>query len=220
MKNRSETLREAIEEQIAVGKLKPGDHLDETELAKEFGVSRTPIREALIQLASTGIVMMRRRRGAVVAEIGPQQLVEMFEVMAEIEAMSGRLAARRMSAAEHAQLRAAHEACREAAEAKDSDEYFYRNEAFHDCIYAGSHNTFLTEQARTLHRRLRPYRRLQLRVRDRVSNSYAEHDAVVKALIAGDEERTAELLRQHIMIQGRRFADLIASLSQLSTQAA
>src|SRR3569832_1891936 len=104
MKNRSQTLREAIEEQIAVGKLKPGDHLDETELAKEFGVSRTPIREALIQLASTGIVMMRRRRGAVVAEAGPQQLVELFEVLAEIGAGAGRRAARGMSAAEHAQL--------------------------------------------------------------------------------------------------------------------
>src|SRR3569832_2324290 len=117
MKTRSQTIREAIEEQIAVGKLKPGDHLDETELAMECGVPRTPIREARIQPASTGIVMLRRRRGAVVAEAGPQQLVEMFEVMAEIEAMSGRLAARRMSAAEHAQLLAAPEACRGAAEA-------------------------------------------------------------------------------------------------------
>lgn len=220
MKNRSEVLREAIEEMIAVGKLAPGQHLDETELSNEFGVSRTPIREALIQLASMGVVVVRPRRGAVVAEIGPQQLVEMFEVMSELEAMCGRLAARRMSPAEQASLLAAHQACKAARDANDPDDYYYKNEAFHDAIYAGSHNAFLAEQTRSLHRRLKPYRRLQLRVRDRITNSYGEHEAIVRAIIDGDGERTAELLRGHIMIQGQRFADLIASLPQLSAKAA
>ena len=220
MPNRKVNLRELIEELIATGKLSPGQHLDETELAAQYGVSRTPVREALIQLASMGIIVIRPRRGAVVAEIGPQQLVEMFEVMAEFEAMSGRLAARRMSAGEHAQLMAAHRACNDACIAQDSDAYFYQNELFHDAIYAGSHNAFLGEQARALHRRLRPYRRLQLRVRDRLANSYREHEGVVQAIIAGDGERTAELLRTHIMIQGQRFADLMASLDQLAAKAA
>lgn len=215
MTSHSATLREAIEEMIAVGTLSPGQHLDETELAAQFGVSRTPIRETLIQLASMGIVVIRPRRGAIVADLGPQQLVEMFEVMSEMEAMCGRLAARRMLPDEHAALLAAHQACMDARDEQDPDAYFYKNEAFHDAIYAGSHNQFLIEQTRQLHRRLRPYRRLQLRVRDRVSNSYAEHAAVVQAIIAGDGELTAELLRGHIMIQGQRFADLMASLSQL-----
>ncbi|MEC5216258.1 DNA-binding GntR family transcriptional regulator [Actimicrobium sp. GrIS 1.19] len=214
-RNRSAELREAIEEMIAVGQLAPGDHLDETLLATRFDVSRTPIREALIQLASMGLIKMRPRRGAVVAEIGPQQLVEMFEVMAEFEAMCGRLAARRMTPAEHKHLLATHHACEKARDAKDPDAYFYKNEAFHDALYNGSHNAFLIEQARALHRRLRPYRRLQLRVRDRITTSYQEHDAVVRAILAGDGETTAALLRGHIMIQGQRFADLIASLPQL-----
>jgi len=214
-KKRSETLRESIEELIAIGKLAPGQHLDETTLAEQFGVSRTPIREALIQLASMGIIVMRPRRGAIVAEIGPQQLIEMFEVMAEFEAMCGRLAARRITPVEHTALLAAHHACREARDALDPDTYFYNNEAFHQQIYAGSHNTFLADQANALHRRLRPYRRLQLRVRDRLKVSYDEHDGVVNAIIAGDSERTVELLREHIMIQGQRFADLVASLHQL-----
>ena len=220
MKNRHASLRDSIEELIATGTLPPGHHLDETELADQYGVSRTPVREALLQLASMGIVMLRPRRGAVVAEIGPQQLVEMFEVMAEFEAMAGRLAARRMSATEHGNLLAAHHACSEACEAHDADAYFYQNEQFHDAIYAGSHNEFLAAQARALHRRLRPYRRLQLRVRDRLGASYAEHAAVIEAILAGDGERTAELLRNHIMIQGQRFADLMASLSQLGTATA
>ena len=220
MKNRHANLRESIEEMIATGALSPGHHLDETELAEQYGVSRTPVREALLQLASVGIVSLRPRRGAVVAEIGPQQLVEMFEVMAEFEAMAGRLAARRMSAAEHATLLAAHHTCSEACLSQDTDAYFYQNELFHDAIYAGSHNAFLAGQARALHRRLRPYRRLQLRVRDRLNASYGEHAAVVEAILAGDGDRTAELLRGHIMVQGQRFADLMASLSQIGSAAA
>lgn len=212
MKNRSASLREEIEELIATGQLQPGHHLDETELAERFGVSRTPIREALIQLASMGIIEMRPRRGAQVATISPQQLVEMFEVMAEFEAMCGRMAARRMSKQEQADLQTAHEACKEARDAEDPDEYFYKNEVFHYLIYRGSHNDFLEKQAMNLHRRLRPYRRLQLRVRDRVANSYNEHDQVVQAILQGEAELTANLLRGHIMIQGQRFADLIASL--------
>lgn len=218
MKTRSEALREEIEELIAVGRFAPGQHLDETALSLEFGVSRTPIREALIQLATVGIVLIRPRRGAIVAEIGAQQLVAMFEVMAELEALCGRLAARRMSPVEHASLLAAHHACQGASD--DPDMYYYKNEEFHDQIYRGSHNDYLAEQARSLHRRLRPYRRLQLRVRDRVGASYSEHDEVVNAIVAGDGDKAAELLRNHVMIQGERFADLIASLSNIQAAAA
>ncbi|WP_107871991.1 GntR family transcriptional regulator [Pseudoduganella sp. UC29_71] len=220
MKNRSTELREAIEEMIAMGSLMPGQHLDETELAARFEVSRTPIREALNQLASMGVVVIRPRRGAIVAELGPQQLVEMFEVMSELEATCGRLAARRMTLEEQQALQAAHQACKEALDAHEPDAYYYKNEAFHEAIYAGSHNQFLIEQARSLYRRLRPYRRLQLRVRNRLSNSYAEHDGVVQAIIGGDGEKAAELLREHVMIQGQRFSDLMASLPQLGKQAA
>ena len=217
MKNRSTSLREEIEEMIAMGQLQPGHHLDETELATQFGVSRTPIREALIQLASMGIIDIRPRRGAQVATISPQQLVEMFEVMAEFEAMCGRMAARRMSKAEMQALQAAHLACKAASQTDDTDDYFYQNEQFHQLIYQGSHNEFLSAQAMNLHRRLRPYRRLQLRVRDRVKMSFHEHDQVVEAIMAGNGELAAELLRGHIIIQGERFADLIASLKKLQS---
>jgi DNA-binding GntR family transcriptional regulator len=220
IKSHSATLREAIEEMIAVGTLSPGQHLDETELATQFGVSRTPIRETLIQLASMGLVVIRPRRGAIVAELGPQQLVEMFEVMSELEASCGRLAARRMTPQEQQDLLDAHRACKDARDAQQPDDYYYKNELFHEAIYAGSHNQFLIEQARNLYRRLRPYRRLQLRVRNRLGKSYEEHDGVVNAIIEGDGERAAQLLREHVMIQGQRFADLMASLPQLGKPAA
>ncbi len=108
---RAGELRDVLEEEIATGRITPGTRLDEMELSHRFNVSRTPIREALMQLASVGIVEARPRRGAIIPQLTPQRMTGMFEVMAELEAMCGRLAARRMSAAEHQVLLAAHQAC-------------------------------------------------------------------------------------------------------------
>jgi DNA-binding GntR family transcriptional regulator len=213
---RSDQLREAIEEKIAVGEFPPGKRLDEAELLARFGISRTPLREALIQLDSLGLVEIRPRRGVYVADVSPQRLIEMFEVMGELEAMCGRLAARRITEDEQKRLHSAHEACRAAAESHHPDAYYYANEQFHFAIYASSHNAYLAEQARQLHRKLRVYRRLQLRVRDRVSNSFAEHVGIVAAIAAGNGELAAERMRQHVLIQGERFGDLISSLSALA----
>ncbi|NOR50173.1 MAG: GntR family transcriptional regulator, partial [Desulfuromonadales bacterium] len=116
---RSEQLREIIEERIATGVYQPGMQLDETELATEFEVSRTPIREALMQLAFSGLIDMQPRRSAVVEEISPQRLCEMFEVMAELEAMCGRLAARRMTDVDQKALLEAHQAGKVAGEKND-----------------------------------------------------------------------------------------------------
>ena len=214
-----ERLRESIEEDIATGKLLPGTRLDEVELATRFGVSRTPIREALRLLLGEGLVETRPHRGAVVAQVTPQRLIEMFEVMAELEAMCARLAARRMSDEELAELESAHEACRGSAAARDADAYFYANERFHYAIYAASHNTFLFEQAASLQRKLRPYRRLQLRVRNRPQRSFEEHQAILDALRAGDAEQAVHTIRSHVVVQGERFGDLVASLGRLGAHA-
>lgn len=208
----SEQLRERIEEQIVVGDYLPGARLDEMELARAFGVSRTPIREALIQLASAGFVETRPRRGAVVAEITPERLREMFEVMAELEAICARRVALRSVAPEREAVIAAHRACEQAMRDQDPDAYYHLNERFHLAVYAACHNRFLTEQATLLHRRLRPYRRLQLRVTGRMHTSYLEHADVVDAVVAADAERAARAMRAHVEVQGERFADLVRSL--------
>lgn len=215
MNRLSERLRDSIEEEIAVGKLRPGDHLDEVELAARFGVSRTPLREALRLLRGEGLVEDRAPRGTVVVQVTPHRLVEMFEVMAELEAMCARLAARRMTDADLAVLESAHENCRAAAATGDSDAYFYANERFHFALYAASHNGFLAGQATALQRKLRTYRRLQLRVRHRLQNSLAEHQGILDALRAGDADRAVTAVRNHVIVQGERFADLVASLHQL-----
>ena len=209
---RSERLREIIEERIATGAYAPGAQLDETELAREFAVSRTPIREALMQLAFSGLIVMRPRRNAVVAKIGPHRLGEMFEVMAELEGMCGRLAARRMTEHDHQALLEAHKSCKEAAEKNDPDAYYRLNEEFHMALYAASHNGFLIEECKNLKRRLSAYRRLQLRVRDRMDTSFKEHSEIYMALTIGDGDLAEKLLRSHVIVQGERFADLIANL--------
>jgi DNA-binding GntR family transcriptional regulator len=213
---RSEQMSDQIEERIATGIYLPGMRLDESELATSLGVSRTPIREALIQLAAAGLIEIRPRRGAIVTEIGPHRLCEMFEVMAELEAMCGRLAARRITETELDALIKAHQACEEARNANAPDKYYRLNEQFHHLIYAASHNGFLEEQAKTLHRRLRAYRRLQLRVRDRMDTSFSEHAGIVEAINLKDAELAATRLSEHVVVQGQRFADLVASLSMLN----
>lgn len=201
-----------LEQEIVTGLLTPGERLDEASLAARFGVSRTPVREALNQLASTGLVEVRPRRGAAVAAPGLKELLEMFEVMAELEGLCGRLAARRMSGEERVALEAAHEACRTCTEQDDSDGYYAANVAFHEAIYAGCHNRFLAEQTRALRNRLSPYRRLQLRRVNRIGESFAEHEAVLAAILAGEADEADRLLQSHVTVQGGSFADFVANL--------
>ncbi|MCC0015351.1 MAG: GntR family transcriptional regulator [Rhodobiaceae bacterium] len=211
---RANMLRDAIAQAIATGDFKPGEHLDEVALATRYGVSRTPIREALMQLGTMGLVEMRPNRGAFVRRVSVTDMVEMFEVMAELEGMCARLAARRMSSDEIDALERVHLDCAAAADSGDPDAYYYENERFHRVLYAGCHNRFLMEEASRLHDRTKVYRRLQLRVRGRVANSFSEHEAVVAAIRAGDPDLAEKAAREHVLIQGERFTDFVASLGE------
>ncbi|MEM6547155.1 MAG: GntR family transcriptional regulator [Pseudomonadota bacterium] len=209
---RAQMLHDAIEDEILTGALAPGARLDETRLAERFGVSRTPIREALLQLSASGLIELRPRRSAMVAKIGPGRLVEMFEVMAELEAIGARLAARRATTEEIMRIEAQHRRCGAAAALPDEDAYYYENEAFHETIDAASHHSFLIEQTQSLRKRLKPYRRMQLRAAGRVRSSFDEHAGIVAAITAHDGDAAAEAMRGHVLVQGERFSDLIASL--------
>jgi DNA-binding GntR family transcriptional regulator len=217
-KQQAARFRDEIEEEIVTGILNPGDKLDELSLANRFGVSRTPIREALLKLAAGGLVELRPNRGAIVSAPNLTQLLEMFDVMAELEAMCGRLAARRLLPQDEKRIRAALEACRLSTEAGDPDAYYYENEQFHRAIYAASGNSFLIGQATTLHRRLAPFRRLQLRVNNRLKTSLREHEEIATAIINGDFASASAALRAHVVIQGERFGDLVASLEKATVR--
>lgn len=203
----------SLEKMIFNGTFADGDRLDEVRLAEQFGVSRTPLREALQRLESSGLVTLIPRRGAFVRQPGPLELFEMFEVMAELEAVCGRLAARRISDKAFDELRAANARCQAASDAQNADLYYDENETFHATIYRESGNSFLEQESLKLQKRLRPFRRQQLRLRGRMAQSMAEHEAIVDALVSGDSESAANALRNHVSVQGERFHSLMTGLS-------
>lgn len=213
-KRHADIIAAELEERIFDGTFGDGDRLDEARLAEHFGVSRTPLREALQRLAKSGLVELIPRRGAFVRQPGPVELIEMFEVMAELEAACGRLAARRISDAALADLRDANVKCETAVAAQDSAGYYAENERFHQIIYAESGNAFLAKETNNLHRRLRPFRRQQLKLRGRLAQSMAEHKAIVDALEQGRPEDAAQALRDHVAIQGEKFHSLMATLKR------
>ncbi|MHA6262928.1 GntR family transcriptional regulator [Arenibacterium sp. CAU 1754] len=211
-KRRADGIAEELEELIFSGTYCDGDRLDEIRLADHFGVSRTPVREAFQRLALSGLVEQIPRRGVFVRQPGPVELMEMFEVMAELEAACGRLAAIRITDAALGELRDANRKCQQAVEAGDHDSYYRENERFHRIIYNQSGNRFLEQEALRLHRRLKPFRRQQLRLRGRLNQSMAEHEAIVQALTDANANTAASALRQHVAVQGEKFHHLMASL--------
>ena len=211
----SEQLRDRIEERIVGGLYPPGTKLEEVDLATTFNVSRTPIREALRQLAAAGLIDIRSRRGAVVAEISSVRMAQMFDVMAELEAICARRAALGATDKDRQALLKAHHACEDALKANDPDRYYRLNEQFHLAIYAAGHNDFLTEQTVALHRRLHPYRRLQLRSPNRMEKSFLEHAQILEAIIGGDAKAAAELVQEHLRIQNWQFAELLSHADSL-----
>jgi len=216
---RSDRVRRQIADRIISGVLRPGEELDEKKLAEAFNVSRTPVREALRQLAAANLVEWRPHQSAVVAKITPSKMVEMFEVMAELEGFCGRLAARRMTPAEHAALISIQKEFRPYVDARDREGYHELNKSFHEAIYAGAHNDYLKEQASALYGRLAPYRAYQLKRPDALRRASGEHEAIVDAIIAGDGDEAHRLLVDHVSLSNELFSDLVAALSSAETVA-
>ena len=208
-------IRDSLEQRIVEGELGNGKRLDETELSRFYGVSRTPVREALQRLAESGLAEHLPRRGTFVRSPSLSQLVEMSEVMAELECMAIRLAARRAPPVDIDAQEKVNETCRAAVAANDTKKYYEVNARLHGRIYQMSGNSFLASEARRLHDRLRPFRRLQLRVRGRMEESMAEHDIILAALRDGDANGAMETMKKHITIVGVRFNDLVSSFNRI-----
>jgi DNA-binding GntR family transcriptional regulator len=205
---------QGVEEQIATGQLKDGEKLDEASLAERFQVSRTPVREALLQLVGSGLATQIPKRGCFVKAPSFREMIEMFEVMSELEGLCARLAARRISEQQLTALKSANAGCEQAIQMNDSDLYYHKNVEFHECIYSACGNTFLADETRSLRRRLQSFRRLQLRVRGRMSQSLGEHFDIIEAIEIGDTDKADLVSRQHVMIQGERFNDLLIHMEQ------
>lgn len=194
----SERIRVALADEITAGALEPGAALDEQLVGDRFGASRTPVREAFRQLAAAGLIEIRPRRGAIVAQLVPERIVDMFEMAAEMEALCVRIATYRMNPIERSRLIQLHEDSEAMVAAGDIDAYDRLNWQFHDAIYDGTHNSFIAEQARALRERIAAFRRTQLREDGRPQRSRAEHGDVVEAITRGDGEEAAKRMRAHM----------------------
>ena len=210
--SRSDRIADALEGLILDGTFVDGERLDEVQLADRFDVSRTPIREAFQKLASSGLVEQIPRRGIFVRHPGPVELLEMFEVMAELESVCVRLAAVRITEKALAALKETNRRCAQAVENNDPDRYYVENETFHKTLYRQSANSFLEQECLRLHRRLKPFRRMQLQLRGRLKQSMAEHEAIVDALDKGEGDEAAVAIRKHVAVQGEKFHHLVASM--------
>ena len=197
---RAERLADEIANDILAGVLAPGLHLDEQVLARRFGVSRTPVRDALRLLSGTGLIDLRPRTGATVRTITPDELDMLFIAMGEIEATCARLATLSMSPSERAALQNLHEAMGRLAEADDREGYADANQAFHEALYVGAHNSVVEEIAISLRRRLTPYRRAQFQAPGRLHRSHGEHGAVVRAVLSRDASAANAAMLIHMSI--------------------
>lgn len=214
----AETVRQQIADDILRGVLSPGARLDEIGLAKRFDLSRTPVREALRQLTATGLVEMRPRRGVIVSLPSDSALAEMFEVMGELEASCARLAALRMSPAERIRLELVHKRSRDAVRNSDRDSYRKINFEFHDAIYRGAHNEYLSSTTIGMRQRVGPFRRAQFTIPDRLAKSYQEHDAIVTAVLRADAETASELMRAHVNVVRAASSDYVHELERAAAQ--
>ncbi len=197
---KAQLIHQAIADDIVHGRLTPGMALDETAIAAAFGVSRTPIREALRHLQAIGLIETRAPRGLVVAALSERQLDDMFAVMAEIEGLCARWSAIAMTAAERRHLLDLMTESERLVSAGDRDAYAEFNVRFHEAIYSGAHNAFLAELAVTVRQRCAPFRRAQFETLGRLAKSHAEHRAVVEAIQRGDATLAATEMRLHIKV--------------------
>ena len=193
-----ETIRLEVARRIVSGRIEPGTALDESQLAGEFGVSRTPVREALRQLASSGLVDQRAHRKAVVTKPDEEALHGMFAVMGYLEALCAGLCAISMGPQERRRLEALHRQMEVIVHDGDVSSYTLANEDFHGAIYDGTRNAYLAEITRTTRQRVQPFRRAQFNALGRLAASHAEHSAIVSAILRADRPAAESAMKAHI----------------------
>jgi DNA-binding GntR family transcriptional regulator len=182
---------------IDIGVYKPGDRLVESELAERFGVSRTPIREALQRL-ETQSLLSRDGRSLIVASLDHSQMAELYVVRSELEGLAARLAARHATIEEKRVLQ---DMVNDDYKIVDDPSALSRaNRRFHKQIHLASHNRFLVQQLDLVHRSMALMATTSLAADGRGEVALAEHQEIVDAIMNGQEDKADDCLRQHISI--------------------
>jgi DNA-binding GntR family transcriptional regulator len=191
-------LTERLRALITRGDLAPGEKVPEKDLCNQFGVSRTPLREALKVLASEGIVTLRPNRGAMVSALTAEELEEVFPVMGALEALSGEIACKRITDREVQAIRKLHEAMVQHWKNGELQPYFRLNQRIHEAILEATRNDTLKSIYRGLSGRILSARYIANMSPRRWAKAVEEHEAILKALDARDGARLSKILKAHL----------------------
>jgi DNA-binding GntR family transcriptional regulator len=202
-----EEVAERLRQLIYAGDLEPGTWIDERALVERFGISRTPLREALKVLHAEGLVRLTPRRGSFVSgELTPRDLDEIFPLMALLEGLCAQEAVRKAGPDDVRRLEALHERLERCAAADDVGRYYELNYLFHQAVQDLAANPWLSRMVSELRQFLRLLRGRQLRVPGRLEASLAEHRKLMRALRRGDAEEAERVMRAHLMAQRAALA--------------
>jgi DNA-binding GntR family transcriptional regulator len=186
---------ERLRQQIFARQLEPGSWIDELKLCAEFGISRTPLREALKVLAVEGLVTMKPRRGAYVAEMSRDDVAQVYHLLALLESDAAGEVARKASDAQLSLLQQLHD--RLEKQARQRDAFFASNEAFHMALLDSAGNRWRTQIVTDLRKVMKLNRHHSLFKQGRIADSLAEHRVLMDALLARNGTRASALMRQH-----------------------
>ncbi|MCE1235919.1 MAG: GntR family transcriptional regulator [Hyphomicrobiales bacterium] len=207
----ADRLYAVLVDRILDGRLRPGDALNELALAEDFGVSRTPVREAVQRLAMAGLAERGLRRSFRVRRLPPAELDDLLEALCEIEAVCARLSAARMSEVERRELEICVGDGARAAADGNGEVYARLNVRFHQLLFDGARNDHLKEIAGQLRVRAAPYREAQFRQTDRIASSQEEHERILAAVLARDPDEAQAAMTRHVASSSlniRRMLDL------------
>jgi DNA-binding GntR family transcriptional regulator len=194
----SERIHQTIESQISAGTLLPGDPIDEDQLCTQFGVSRTPVREALLQLKASGLLSSLPRGGMVVAKMDIAQLFAMWELLAELEGMCARYACERMGKPERDALADAHRASEQCVIEEDAVGWQQANKAFHEIIYVGARNPYIRQEILRTRTRTQAYRQHAFGAIGRLRTSFEGHGRILAAVLARDPAAAGAAAFSHL----------------------
>lgn len=215
MGNQTDMIVDHIVRSIENGKLNPGDVIEEKMLVGEFGVSRTPVREALLQLDAVGILKRKARGGAEVFRPTLEEFLAILEVHGKLEGHAAGLAARRLSRGDAQALEKACLACDEHAGKlgdSDPDSYYQHNLNFHLTIAISAHNTVLLDMIRNNGRKLLAYYRARYRYKGSIGKSAEEHRQIAALILDRDSEAAERLMVSHVTFDSVTAMDLLAVL--------
>jgi DNA-binding GntR family transcriptional regulator len=195
--NASEAVYLALRDAIAAGTIRPGEHLGEPAIAESLGISRTPIREALLRLETERFVERTVGRRVVVAAVTPEEVLDVYAVREVLNGLAAKLAAENASTTDLIRLRKLHREMKWAYDDGDIARMASLNFVFHDAVGVASRNAFLLEMLRKAHDTHHRYPGSTFSLPERAAGSIREHEEILQAIEARDGQRAAELAQRH-----------------------